>query len=1303
MWLFGGIIGFLIGSALESIAAVIVLTLLGSYLGHRWKVSREAKTGGNSVKQAVPSTVRKPELPLSDRLTILTRKLTLLESRVQTLESELAALKAETTSDATPAAEQVVTVATVDDKDADIANHGFIAENAAQIPSASAAAASVAALSIKMPDASAQILSVAPELPSNKESIQQEPSPASIPMADAILSTAPLPEEPQFITTKTDVELRTLATPAQPRPAIAPVRPLRERLPAPLANLIFGGNALVKVGVLILFLGLAFLLRYTAERVTVPIELRYAGVACTGAGLLALGWFLRQRRRDYALILQGMAIGVFYLTTLSAMKLHDLITPGAGFGFMLAVSVLSAALAVLQNAPMLAIVAALEGFATPILASTGENRPLALFTYLAVLDIGIFLVAWFNAWRVLNLIGFVGTFTLVTGWAQRYYTDDQYGVAQAFLIFFFVLFALIGLLFARRTLQEATSDESPLSALKRVGRVDSALTFGNPITAFGLQYLLVRHTEFGAAFSAIAVGFFYLLLARLVFSREKHGLHLLAEAYAIVAGIFGTMAIPLGLEGAWTGAAWAVEGAGMYWLGTRQQRPYARGAAYAVLAGATCKLLQSLHIDVVTDGNLVHGPSLGPVLLAASALTVWHWHRRNIGDVAHWEAVPGRLLPWLAMASLGLLPWLWLTPQFAAAADAVLALVVAVAAQRFALPVFNRIASVLQAVALAAFVVTLHLETSADSHAALADGWKGMLAAIVIAGSILLRAGQAMLARKRQAMAQGLPASWSGENQLAVVSGCVLLHLAMLFGLDWQQAALVWPLSSCLLLWVALRMSHNALALLAGQIQLISALLFVLLPSSAGAASFAHIGFYVPLALAFAALLSADWIRAEAVRALQARTDLPDATGAESAPALASNMAVKNWLNLWSENRLLAWIPLLWGIAWWLDAWFSESIYALEQAGQVSYVPSAGVLISVASAVLLYGLATWRNWRQSAISTMITLPLLIACALLGALAAPETYLPSSALGWLAWPLALVWHLGILRWQLRWLEKAPAWLPRLAGLHVAGFWFFLLQAAREGQARLGAAGDIWSSWSLLGWVLVPAIVFWCIGGKRIAQRWPLNTYRQAYVELACVPVAAYLLVWIWLTNIFSAGNAAPLPYLPLLNPLELAQWLVLSALIIWWRSLPELSRWRLPSHAVAILAGASALALLTGAVLRSCHHFAGVAWDMDALFASRLAQAAVSIAWAICGVATMLIGNRRVWRQLWIVGAGLLAVVVLKLFLIELADQGGLYRIVSFIAVGVLLLIVGYFAPVPARLTIQGQTDERDEREQQGES
>jgi uncharacterized membrane protein len=135
-------------------------------------------------------------------------------------------------------------------------------------------------------------------------------------------------------------------------------------------------------------------------------------------------------------------------------------------------------------------------------------------------------------------------------------------------------------------------------------------------------------------------------------------------------------------------------------------------------------------------------------------------------------------------------------------------------------------------------------------------------------------------------------------------------------------------------------------------------------------------------------------------------------------------------------------------------------------------------------------------------------------------------------------------------------------------------------------------------------------------------------------------------------------------------------------VLWWRALPEASFARVQPMVAKGVLGLTGLALLTGMVLRSCHHYAGVDWRFDALYASWLTQAALSITWAICGVIAMVLGHGRGVRTLWVGGAALLGVVVLKLFFVELADRGGLFRIVSFIAVGALLLLVGYFAPVP---------------------
>ncbi|MBW5455805.1 DUF2339 domain-containing protein, partial [Pseudomonas aeruginosa] len=135
------------------------------------------------------------------------------------------------------------------------------------------------------------------------------------------------------------------------------------------------------------------LLRYASERVSVPGEYRYAGVALAAMALLGVGWWLRERRAAYGLILQGTGIAVLYLTIFAAMRLHPLISPGAALALLVVVTICSAILAVLQNAMGLAVVAALSDFAAHIHNSTVSCKHVELIRYLARLDDGHLAVA----------------------------------------------------------------------------------------------------------------------------------------------------------------------------------------------------------------------------------------------------------------------------------------------------------------------------------------------------------------------------------------------------------------------------------------------------------------------------------------------------------------------------------------------------------------------------------------------------------------------------------------------------------------------------------------------------------------------------------------------------------------------------------------------------------------------------------------------------------------------------------------------------------------------------------------------
>ena len=179
------------------------------------------------------------------------------------------------------------------------------------------------------------------------------------------------------------------------------------------------------------------------------------------------------------------------------------------------------------------------------------------------------------------------------------------------------------------------------------------------------------------------------------------------------------------------------------------------------------------------------------------------------------------------------------------------------------------------------------------------------------------------------------------------------------------------------------------------------------------------------------------------------------------------------------------------------------------------------------------------------------------------------------------------------------------------------------------------------------------------------------------------------LWLWVIyiNFASNGNPAPLPYVPLLNPLDLAVALVAIVFLIWRRALGGFEN---PAPLADLLRaapawlGATAFIWANGVLLRSLHHWAEVPFRLDAMLRSTLVQASFSVFWSLLALGAMLFANRRRSRPFWVCGAVLLGIVVVKLFVLDLSRIGGMERIFSFIGVGVLLLVVGYVAPVPPR-------------------
>uniref|UniRef100_UPI00261593A8 DUF2339 domain-containing protein n=1 Tax=Dokdonella sp. TaxID=2291710 RepID=UPI00261593A8 len=440
------------------------------------------------------------------------------------------------------------------------------------------------------------------------------PGPAASPPAAA---AEPAPEPVRESVAGVDAE-DAVSPGALARTAPVPATPdVFDKLAAAVKRWFTEGNVPVKIGMLVLFAGIAALLKLAADQgwFTLPIELRLSGIALAAIGGLAFGWRQREARRAFALSLQGGAIGVLLLTVFAAFRLYHLLPPEAAFALLLVLVAGTGVLAVRQEALALAVLGILAGFAAPILISTGGGNHVVLFAYYALLNLAILAISWQRPWRALNLLGFFFTYAIGTAWGVLRYHSALFASTEPFLLLYFAIYLAIPILYARQR------DPS------RRDLVDGTLLFGNPLVAFSLQAVLLEGARLSLAYSALVLAATYVLLAWRLLPRER--LRVLGESFAVLAVGFATLAVPLAFSARTTACTFALEGAALVWLGLRQQRrlPRIGGLVLQALAAAAFSF-GSLAIAGDDAIPIANGTFMSALLIAAAAFASAWLHDR---------------------------------------------------------------------------------------------------------------------------------------------------------------------------------------------------------------------------------------------------------------------------------------------------------------------------------------------------------------------------------------------------------------------------------------------------------------------------------------------------------------------------------------------------------------------------------------------------------------------------------------------------------------------------------------------------
>ncbi len=349
--------------------------------------------------------------------------------------------------------------------------------------------------------------------------------------------------------------------------------------PAPKLDLesLIAGRWLNRIGIVAMLLAGAFFLKFAFDNDWIGPAGRVAIGLLSGSALIVLSQTILKRGYSYFSDgIAGLGAGVLYLSLYAAHQYYQLIPSWAAFGGMAITTAALMALALGRDSVRIALLALAGGFLTPALLSSGVDAQIQLFTYIAVLNMGLLALTRQRDWDGLPPLALLATIFYYIGWHGQFYRDATHLLPTlAFLTLFFAQFSAQSLLQARRG-----------GRLNGLQIVLLLLTAGFYLVALG--DLLYDHHREQLTLALLLLSAAYLGMMRLTPPATSR---LLFAATALTAA---TLAIPVQLEGEWIAIAWAIEGAALAGSGFRTDHAGLRAGGLILFVLAALNLISDL-------------------------------------------------------------------------------------------------------------------------------------------------------------------------------------------------------------------------------------------------------------------------------------------------------------------------------------------------------------------------------------------------------------------------------------------------------------------------------------------------------------------------------------------------------------------------------------------------------------------------------------------------------------------------------------------------------------------------------------
>lgn len=343
-----------------------------------------------------------------------------------------------------------------------------------------------------------------------------------------------------------------------------------------------GENLINKIGIAITVIGVAIGAKYSIENDLISPLTRIILGYMFGLGLLGFGIKLKAKYENYSAVLVSGAMAIMYFITYSAYGFYNLIPQIMAFALMLIFTVFTVVASINYNRQIIAHIGLVGAYAVPFLLSDGSGKVAVLFTYMAIINIGILAIAFKKYWKPLYFVSFGLTWLIFISWyVTKYQTNEHFGLALIFISLFFVIFYLTFLAYKLLQKEKFVID-------------DIILLMINSFVFYGIGYSILDNHQTGSQL----LGLFTLInavvhfVASVIIYRQKladRNIHYLIAGLVLV---FITIAIPVQLDGNWVTLMWAGEAALLFWIGRTKNVSFYEKLSYPLMLLAFFSILQ---------------------------------------------------------------------------------------------------------------------------------------------------------------------------------------------------------------------------------------------------------------------------------------------------------------------------------------------------------------------------------------------------------------------------------------------------------------------------------------------------------------------------------------------------------------------------------------------------------------------------------------------------------------------------------------------------------------------------------------